>query len=71
MDDVGNWEPNAPPLSDVHREVLDVAIKALSRPQLGLSAEQQDSIRQAVRCIGGVLDGFCAIAIVLGGRELD
>ena len=49
MDDVGNWEPNAPPLSDVHREVLDVVIKALSRPQLGLSAEQQDSIRQAVR----------------------
>ncbi|MEE3279900.1 MAG: hypothetical protein VX211_08980 [Pseudomonadota bacterium] len=49
MDEVGKWEPNAPPLSDVHREVLDVAIKALDRTQLGLSVEQQDSIRQAVR----------------------
>jgi hypothetical protein len=49
MSDVGSWEPDEPALSDVHRKILDVAIKALDRPQLGLSAEQQDSIRQAVR----------------------
>ena len=49
MSDVGSWEPGAPALSDVHRKILGVAIKALDRPQLGLSAEQQDSIRQAVR----------------------
>ena len=49
MSDVGSWEPDEPALSDAHRKILDVAIKALDRPQLGLSAEQQDSIRQAVR----------------------
>ena len=49
MSDVGSWEPDEPALSDVHRKILDVAIKALSQPQLGLSADQQNSIRQAVR----------------------
>ena len=49
MSDVGSWEPDAPELSDVHRKILGVAIEALDQPQLGLSAEQQDSIRQAVR----------------------
>ena len=49
MSDVGSWEPDEPALSDAHRKILDVAIKALDRPQLGLSAEQQNSIRQAVR----------------------
>ena len=49
MSDVGSWEPDEPALSDVHRKILDVAIKALGQPQLGLSADQQNSIRQAVR----------------------
>ena len=49
MSDVGSWEPDEPALSDVHRKILDAASKALGEPQLGLSAEQQNSIRQAVR----------------------
>ena len=48
MSDVGSWEPDEPALADVHRKILDAASKALGEPQLGLSAEQQDSIRQAV-----------------------
>ena len=49
MSDVGSWEPDEPALADVHRKILDAASKALGEPQLGLSAEQQNSIRQAVR----------------------
>ena len=37
MSDVGSWEPDAPELSDVHRKILGVAIKALDQPQLGES----------------------------------
>ena len=48
MSDVGSWEPDVPALSDVHRMILGVAIKSLDQPDLGLSLEQQDSIRQAV-----------------------
>jgi len=49
MSEVGSWQPDAPELSDVHRNILGVAIEALDRPQLGLSAVQQGTIRQAVR----------------------
>ena len=49
MSEVGSWQPDAPELSDVHRNILGVAIEALDRPQLGLSAVQQGKIRQAVR----------------------
>ena len=49
MSEVGSWEPDAPELSEVHRETLGVAIQAIDQPQLGLSAVQQEMIRQAVR----------------------
>ncbi len=49
MSEVGSWEPDAPELSEVHRKMLGVAIQAIDQPQLGLSAVQQEVIRQAVR----------------------
>ena len=49
MSEVGSWEPDPPELSEVHRKILGVAIQAIDQPQLGLSAVQQEVIRQAVR----------------------
>jgi hypothetical protein len=43
MSDVGSWEPDEPALSDVHRKILDVAIKAVRRGQVFLQ-ENQDKI---------------------------
>ena len=51
MSEVGSWEPDAPELSEVHRKMLGVAIQAIDQPQLGLSAVQQEMIRQAVRAL--------------------
>ena len=49
MSEVGSWEPDPPELSEVHRKILGVAIQAIGQPQLGLSAVQQETIRQAAR----------------------
>ena len=49
MSEVGSWEPDPPELSEVHRKILGVAIQAIDQPQLGLSAVQQETIRQAAR----------------------